>query len=567
MTKCRSCGRNTRSENNEKSPINGDKYCAECSDIQGNLLPFSEVLENFANYFMNTLGYDIAVSRNAAMEILKRQPAWEPMFKKEEKMRNKKRVFAIVAGALALVLAVTGVVYGFYRYFGTPTKLFLDKKIEIKQISQNDLNLKELVTNRKLIIQNVLYDKNIVFFCSWDGGKWQNYMYDLEKEKGYCLPSSGEKYSYSDGDSYVWIEESFDKKDRLLYMKLSDIIYINGTPDANISNQPSFNEMVEKMAWTIDYDFKGYNLKILSNYIIWEDTRNFDVTGIDIYAFDLDIGKEFPICNQFGNQSEIQVAGGKIFWQDERNTIISGYELYYYDLATRQEQKIPQIDRDLRSFAWRTNGDYVCYSGKAAKGIYLYNISNKETATVTENTLTGSGIFWRLSYNQSDDFSIMPELFLTKPDKNNDFYIAWEEASGIEYQNTGLDSSLVAFKRMSEISKPTNYIRKNSSKDNTQGIESVSSFGITWLESNDYSPDNSMLSAYRYKDYLEEFQFEDESPLKFFDFKDRQNKVIDERYKGGTWNKNSIQTKDYVVWVPMDVRDGEEINLRYMKIR
>lgn len=63
MTKCASCGRNTRSENNEKSPINGDKYCAECSDIQGNLLPFSEVLENFANHFMNTLGNDIGVSR------------------------------------------------------------------------------------------------------------------------------------------------------------------------------------------------------------------------------------------------------------------------------------------------------------------------------------------------------------------------------------------------------------------------------------------------------------------------------------------------------------------------
>lgn len=63
MTKCRSCGRNTRSENHEKSPEIGSNFCQDCANESGNLLPFSEVLENFANYFMNTLGYDIGVSK------------------------------------------------------------------------------------------------------------------------------------------------------------------------------------------------------------------------------------------------------------------------------------------------------------------------------------------------------------------------------------------------------------------------------------------------------------------------------------------------------------------------
>ncbi len=73
--------------------------------------------------------------------------------------------------------------------------------------------------------------------------------------------------------------------------------------------------------------------------VVWEDWRNWNVTGADIYGRFIDgkgnyCGNEFIICNQPGNQTmptlAYRQAGSTILvaWQDTRGTVDSGF-IYY----------------------------------------------------------------------------------------------------------------------------------------------------------------------------------------------------------------------------------------------
>lgn len=573
MTKCASCGRNTRSENNENSPINGDKYCTECCDVQGNLLPFSEVLENFVNYFMNTLGYDIAVSRNAAMEILKRQPAWEPMFKKEEKMRTKKRVFAIVAGALALVLAVTGVVYGFYRYFGTSRDLFLDSQVQILYLQSGKASFNEMKVNKNIVIKYVVEDKNLVFFSSWNGLNDQDYMFDLEKQEGYCLPTKDGEYSCVFGQEYIWIEKDEYFESIIKRISLNDIILVIHSFKSD-TGESSLKEMLNRKSKIyFRLPFYVFSPVIFGKYIIWCDTRNEKLSGLDIYGFNLETQKEFPISTQLGNQNEICIEGKKIYWRDSRNPDSDGYDIYCYDLTTKKEFRINIHNCCSTLFAWKVVDNYLIYSGKDATGLYVMDILTGKTMLVTDKKLSGNEVSTKWDYNTQfyTDKSVLPTLLASTPDSDGDFYIVWEEQTGIKYNSNDFETAFVAYKKMSQISGPTNYIKKTASKDNSQRVESVTNSGITWAEfaSNSKNTNRAVvvLTAYRYKGYGEFFRFPDNGALSFYDFSSKENKALEERYMEAAWRKNSAQTKDYIVWTPLNANDEEEINLRYMKIK
>lgn len=574
MTKCTSCGRNTRSENNENSPINGNKYCAECSDIQGNLLPFSEVLENFANYFMNTLGYDIAVSRNAAMEILKRQPAWEPMFKKEEKMRTKKRMFAIVAGALALILAVTGVIYGFYRYFSASPYLFLEKEVNIEKKSDGDTTFKELITDKETKIIKIFDEYNYVIFATWNGSSCQEYLYDLENEKGFCLPSSSKWISHGnggstnfsstpgiDGDGFYW-QTYYDEQYIIKMIKLDEIFKINNdfiksSETGEIKNFSLFYEACLDKAVTVDVDNYPYNnLVKYKDMFIWEDERNYKTTSKDIYGLNILTQKKFPICTQLGEQEHMLLKGDYIFWEDFRDPNVQGFEIYSYNLKNMIEEKIPLVKSVATGYAWNANKDFVCYYGygeswvKNDTVIYLYNLKTGKTEKVADS-ITNSLDPW---FNNDDDnlyFGYFrPVIYISKPDNKNDFVISWQESSGKWVVSEDLISGILTFKRYSELSKPKKYITKKLAEGSTQKIENISNSGLLWF------------------DYLFGMKNEKMSvSLNLFDFVTNENKLIDGNFQGEQSEVLCGINDKFLIWPPTDISDSSRINLRYMKIR
>lgn len=570
MTKCASCGRNIKYD----SPIgNGGSYCQDCSDLSGNLLPFSDVLENFANHFMNTLGYDIAVSRNAAMEILKRQPAWEPMFKKEEKMRTKKRVLAIIGGALALVLAVTGIIYGFYRYFRAPSDLFIDNQPQIIDYQRGNITFSELKADKRIQIKFVLEEKNLVFFTSWNSTGSQDYMFDLENGRSYRLPSKEGEYSFVNGNDYVWETRlDYNNPSKIKILRTIPIKDIISNCDSVESKIAPYNQNTETSRIMLCARDESRNWIISGNYVIWcEYTTR--INGLDIFAANLETGKEIPVCTQPGDQLNIFACGKRVVWEDYRNPDIDGFNLYCFDIDTKKESKIDLKNQSSKIFAWRIVGDNLIYSGKDSTGLYVLDLKTGITNVITDKKLSGNEVSTKWNYKTQfyTDLSTLPTLMTSKPDSNIDFYIIWEEATGIKYSNKDFESVLVAYKKMSQISERTNYVRMSPSKNNSQRIESVTNSGITWTEftSNSKNPDRAgtFLTADRYKGYGEFFRFFDNGRLNFFDFASKKNRDLDERYREASWNKNSAQTKDYIVWTPLDADNEEEINLRYMKIK
>jgi hypothetical protein len=571
MTKCTSCGRNIKYDN---VVGNGGLYCQDCSDMNGNLLPFSDVLENFANHFMNTLGYDIAVSRNAAMEILKRQPAWEPMFKKEEKMRIKKRVLAIIGGLLALVLAVTGVIYGFYRYFRTSPYLFLEKEVKIRKFTNGDLMFNEIKTDKETKIIKVFEGYNYVIFATWYGNSCQEYLYDLNKEKGYCLPSSSQWISHGnggytnfsstpgiDGDQFYW--QMYKNQQYVIKMiKLDELFKINdefikNSETGEIKDFNSFYEACLDKSVTINSDNYPYkNLVKYNDLFIWEDERNYKNTSMDIYGLNIKTQKKFPICTQLGEQENMILKGDYIFWEDFRDTNVQGYEIYSYNLKNKTEKKIPHVKSEATGYAWNANKYFVCYYGYGSSWVenkttvYLYNLKTGITEKVADS-ITNSLDPW---FNNDDDSFYFgyfrPVIYISEPDNKNDFVISWQESRGKWVVSKDITSGMLTFKRYSELSKPKKYINGNLTEGSTQKIENISNSGLLWFD-------------YLFGQKREEMSVS----LNFFDFETSTNKIIDDNFQGEQSEKLCGLNDEFVVWPPADVSDSSRINLRYMKIR
>jgi len=76
---------------------------------------------------------------------------------------------------------------------------------------------------------------------------------------------------------------------------------------------------------------------VWGNVVVWTDERDIDSTGSDIYGCCLDTRREFTICTRPGNQSRPVVAGTIVIWEDWRDFHHSGPDLYGRDLSTGEE--------------------------------------------------------------------------------------------------------------------------------------------------------------------------------------------------------------------------------------
>ncbi len=79
MKKCESCtscgmpfhNASDHALNNENIP-----YCSSCTNVDGTLKSFEEVLEGTKGYFISAQGIDPDAAHRMAETLLKKQPAW-----------------------------------------------------------------------------------------------------------------------------------------------------------------------------------------------------------------------------------------------------------------------------------------------------------------------------------------------------------------------------------------------------------------------------------------------------------------------------------------------------------
>lgn len=74
---CASCG--MPMENNEDFALSDPKsnYCSYCTDQQGQLLPWDQILKNNASYLKESQGLTDPAAQKMALDLLKSQPAWK----------------------------------------------------------------------------------------------------------------------------------------------------------------------------------------------------------------------------------------------------------------------------------------------------------------------------------------------------------------------------------------------------------------------------------------------------------------------------------------------------------
>ena len=105
--KCQSCGRQSQT-----------KYCGDCTNENGDLKSFEEIVDNLSNYFVETQGFDPEAAKSAAIGVMSRQPAWEQKIERSQRGKEMRtKLFLIVTAAVFTVVGA-GVAY----WFGTKTK-------------------------------------------------------------------------------------------------------------------------------------------------------------------------------------------------------------------------------------------------------------------------------------------------------------------------------------------------------------------------------------------------------------------------------------------------------------
>ena len=87
---------------------------------------------------------------------------------------------------------------------------------------------------------------------------------------------------------------------------------------ANYSDVYAYNIVSEETTMVCDTG-SGYGADVWNGIVVWEDERDSEGTGSDIYGMYLDTGEEFPICTNESEQARPGIENGTVVWVDERN--------------------------------------------------------------------------------------------------------------------------------------------------------------------------------------------------------------------------------------------------------
>ncbi len=74
---CESCGMPLRSKEDFGGGRMDNSYCAHCTDTEGDLKPYEEVLENMKNFAVRNMGISETEALKMAEEGMSKLPAWQ----------------------------------------------------------------------------------------------------------------------------------------------------------------------------------------------------------------------------------------------------------------------------------------------------------------------------------------------------------------------------------------------------------------------------------------------------------------------------------------------------------
>jgi beta propeller repeat protein len=219
------------------------------------------------------------------------------------------------------------------------------------------------------------------------------YLYDIQKDEIIQITTNpaGQVQPKIWGDYIVWQDNRNDgKKD----MNPEWDIYLY-----NISTG------AEKLISTAEGIHTNPNIS--DNKVVWEDGRNFHdkkevrwgsnlpKNNTDVYMYEINTGKEFPIANGPLQECNPDVYQNYIIWEDRNNNSLKA-DIYLYDLdngkkiritKNRANQAYPRIYNDYIVWMDERKGissNDVIINGKMPNSdIYLYNIKSKKEYLVT----------------------------------------------------------------------------------------------------------------------------------------------------------------------------------------
>jgi TolB protein len=134
--------------------------------------------------------------------------------------------------------------------------------------------------------------------------------------------------------------------------------------------------------------------RISGNVVVWSDWRNVAKSAIntprvdpDIWGYDLRTRREFPICRAKGAQGGDAISGDLVAWVDGRNRRTSGDDIYAYDLATKKEFPVCTAPGDqLRPAVSGNHIVWADYRGTTITGvgaIYLLDVSTGRRSRIS----------------------------------------------------------------------------------------------------------------------------------------------------------------------------------------
>lgn len=196
--------------------------------------------------------------------------------------------------------------------------------------------------------------------------------YDLTTHETEIITDKLSEYPYSrDGNKVVYTEKNGSDSN----IKLFDLSTKNYT---DICTNPS----------------KQSNPDIKGNIVVWEDYRNENLTGIDLYMFDLTTNSETRITNSTSDEFKPVTNGVSISYHLGSLSSVCIYttlEVRNYEIATASDFLLYSVPTNIKVGFEDISSNYLVWSETSTsdegKGtlLKLYNLDNSSLTTIVED--------------------------------------------------------------------------------------------------------------------------------------------------------------------------------------
>ncbi len=208
----------------------------------------------------------------------------------------------------------------------------------------------EIAFSRESIVSDInVSDKYITWSDKNDKVHfgWDIWGYDRETKESFVISGTDnpETTSRIAGD-YCTFQIEYNNRSKELYLF-------------------SFKDKAKKLILGKAKKDRGYGICSLSErYIVWEDKRNGNV---DIFAYDIEKGKEFAVCTDMSDQRYPMIDGDYIAWIDHRNDYGDALgrdlgDFFGYKLSEKRELRLDTSDTSIELPLFELCDGVLCYS-------------------------------------------------------------------------------------------------------------------------------------------------------------------------------------------------------------